>query len=300
MTPPHKALAATLHFPLPAFFPALVLFLALLSPCAAAASGALPWLAPGQQDNASATSANANASDANASGPSPQAATQNATQNGAGSAPAFSPARSGAMATAVPAAIPVDVPKDAPTDVPTDDAGKAQFEVLRQYFRRQLTLAEDFPEVFSRRVKSGETMAFTTMLEMQRRRGLLERFRAAEVDLSGLVFTRVTADPDLARIHVTGRYSFTLRPKALSLADPEVLSSEAPEAQTLSGPKSDQKPGPKSSLKSDMKSGAAKHPAPQTPKNSSVHETLEEDALFVLLPEQGQWKIYERREGWRP
>lgn len=292
VTPPLKALAATLHFPLPAFFPALVLFLALLSPCAAAASGALPWLAPGQQDNASATSANANASDANASGPSPQTATQTATQNGAGSAPAFSPARSGAVATAVPAAIPVDVPKDAPTDVPTDDAGKAQFEVLRQYFRRQLTLAADFPEVFSRRVKSGETMAFTTMLEMQRRRGLLERFRAAEVDLSGLVFTRVTADPDLARIHVTGRYSFTLRPKALSLADPEVLSSEAPEAQTLSGPKS--------SLKSDMKSGAAKHPAPQTPKNSNVHETLEEDALFVLLPEQGQWKIYERREGWRP
>lgn len=31
-----------------------------------------------------------------------------------------------------------------------------------------------------------------------------------------------------------------------------------------------------------------------------VEETLVEDALFVLLPEMGEWKIYERREGWRP
>jgi hypothetical protein len=203
----------------------------------------LPWLAPGQQDNASATNANASG-----------------------------PARSAAEATAGPtveaAAKPAYESAYESAGMPTDKAGKAQFEVLRQYFRRQLTLAEDFPEVFSRRVKSGETMAFGTMLEMQRRRGLLERFRAAEVDLSGLVFTRVTADPDLARIHVTGRYSFTLRPKALSLADSQALSPVAPEDQTT--------------------------------KNSSVHETLEEDALFVLLPEQGQWKIYERREGWRP
>ncbi len=107
-----------------------------------------------------------------------------------------------------------------------------------------VTLDDSFPQVFSRRVRDGEGLAFMTMREMQRRRGLLERFQAAQVDLSGLRFTRVTADPDLARIHVTGRYAFSMGPK--------------------------------------------------------VQETIEEDALFVLLPEMGEWKIFERREGWRP
>jgi len=183
--------------------PLLLLALAaalVLAPCAPAwASGALPWLAPGQEDNASAAS--------------PAAATQ-------------------AKAPAPPVAIP-------------DDAeASAQYEVLRQFFHRQLTLDEDFPEVFSRRVKDGETLAFRAVRDMQRRRGTLERFRAAQVDLSGLTFTRVTADPDLARIRVTGRYSLSL--------------------------------------------------------GSTVREVLDEDALFVLLPEMGQWKIFERRAGWRP
>ncbi|MDO9631207.1 MAG: hypothetical protein Q7I92_04830 [Humidesulfovibrio sp.] len=243
---PHKAPAATPVFPLPALFLALALTFALLSPCAALAAGALPWLAPGQQDNASM-------SDANATGFN----TIGANATGVGiPGPASQPVAKAAVQPAIQ-----------PTE-PDDADGKAQFEVLRQYFQRQLTLAEDFPEVFSRRVKSSEAMAFTTMCEMQRRRGLLERFRAAKVDISGLVFTRVTADPDLARIHVTGRYSFTLRPKALTLADP--------------------------------KENSQGEPATQGKKESSVHETLEEDALFVLLPEQGQWKIYERREGWQP
>jgi len=244
---PQKALAATLLFPRPALFLALALAAALLYPCAALAAGALPWLAPGQQDNASMSSGNATDSTT----PGSNATGSNATGGG------------------VPGPVGQPVAKAAvqPAD-PEDAAGKAQFEVLRQYFQRQLTLAEDFPEVFSRRVKDSEAMAFTTMREMQRRRGLLERFRAAKVDISGLTFTRVTADPDLARIRVTGRYSFTLGPKPLSLADP--------------------------------KGNSQGDPATQGKKESSIHETLEEDALFVLLPEQGQWKIYERREGWRP
>ncbi|MDO9083823.1 MAG: hypothetical protein Q7U56_11130 [Humidesulfovibrio sp.] len=131
----------------------------------------------------------------------------------------------------------------APAAIPDDAAAQAQYEVIRRFFRGQLTLDEDFPLVFSRRVKDGETLAFLAMREMQRSRGLLERFRAAEVNLEGLVFTRVTADPDLARIRVTGRYSLSVPP---------------------------------------------------------VEQTVEEDALFVLLPELGEWRIWERREGWRP
>ncbi len=217
-----KALAAPLPVALLGLTLALALTVSLFSPCAPAlASGALPWLAPGQQDNASASGSNSTTV-ANPAAP--------------------------ARPTAQPAA------------APDDAAAKAQVEVLRQYFRRQLTLAEDFPEVFSRRVKDGEAMAFATMCEMQRKRGLLARFRAAEVDVSGLAFTRVTADPDLARIRVTGRYSFTLGPKTYSAVDAQAQDTTA----------------------------------------SRVHETLEEDALFVLLPEMGQWKIFERREGWRP
>ena len=125
---------------------------------------------------------------------------------------------------------------------PDDADALAQYQVLREYFERQATLDDRLPEVFSRRVIREETMAFMAMRETVNRRGNLERIRMGKVDLSGLSFRRVTADPDLARIQVTGSYTINVPP---------------------------------------------------------LVETLEEDALFVLLPEMGQWKIFERREGWR-
>lgn len=135
-------------------------------------------------------------------------------------------------------------PQEAPTaaGIPDDAAALAQYQVLREYFERQSTLDDRLPELFSRRVREEETQAFLVMREMVNRRGQLERFRQARVDLSGLIFTRVTADPDLARIRVTGSYTFTVPPMV---------------------------------------------------------QTVEEDALFVLLPEMGQWRIFERRPGWR-
>ncbi|MBA4356606.1 MAG: hypothetical protein C0405_02645 [Desulfovibrio sp.] len=195
----------------PLCFALLVTLLGALAiaPCALAA-GARPWLAPGQQSNDTA--------------PSQQTDTTAPEQQAGDTAPEQ---QTGA----------------APAAIPDDAAAQAQYEVIRRFFRGQLTLDEDFPLVFSRRVKDGETLAFLAMREMQRSRGLLERFRAAEVNLEGLVFTRVTADPDLARIRVTGRYSLSVPP---------------------------------------------------------VEQTVEEDALFVLLPELGEWRIWERREGWRP
>lgn len=133
-------------------------------------------------------------------------------------------------------------PQEAPAPIPDDADALAQYQVLRQYFERQATLDDRLPELFSRRVRQEENLAFLVMRETVNRRGQLERFRMARVDLDGLVFRRVTADPDLARIQVTGSYTFTVPP---------------------------------------------------------VVQTVEEDALFVLLPEMGEWKIFERREGWR-
>jgi hypothetical protein len=197
---------------------ALALLHCALGGTQALASGALPWLAPGQQQND----------------------TGNTTLPPPASTPTMSPA-----ATPSPQA---------------EARAKAQIEVLHHYFRLQMTLDKDFPQVFSRRVKSAETLAFETMCEMQRRRGLLERFRAGKVDVTGLTFTQITNDPDLARIRVTGRYSFTLGPRTQS---------------------------------TDSQKADAEAAAP-------AQETLEEDALFVLLPEMGEWKVFERREGWRP
>jgi hypothetical protein len=197
---------------------AFALFQCALGGTRALASGALPWLAPGQQ------------------------------QNGAGNA------------TLPPPAPAADSQPAAALSPQAEARAKAQIEVLRQYFRRQMTLDENFPQVFSRRVKNAETLAFETMCEMQSRRGLLERFRAGKVDVTGLAFTQITNDPDLARIRVTGRYTFTLGPKTLS------TDSQKADAETA----------------------------------APVQEILEEDALFVLLPEMGEWKIYERREGWQP
>jgi hypothetical protein len=129
-----------------------------------------------------------------------------------------------------------------PAGIPDDADALAQYQTLREFFERNVTLDDRLPEVFSRRVREEETMAFLAARETVARRGQLERFRSARVDLSGLVFTRVTADPDLCRIHVTGHYTFSVPP---------------------------------------------------------VTEQVDEDALFVLLPEMGQWRIFERRPGWR-
>ena len=137
---------------------------------------------------------------------------------------------------------PSQQPEEAEPVKPDDADALAQYQVLREYFERQATLDDRLPEVFSRRVVREETMAFITVRETVNRRGNLERIRMGKVDLSGLSFRRVTADPDLARIQVTGSYTINVPP---------------------------------------------------------LVETLEEDALFVLLPEMGQWKIFERREGWR-
>lgn len=137
---------------------------------------------------------------------------------------------------------PSDPPGEAQTVMPDDAEALAQYQVLREYFERHATLDDRLPDVFSRRVRQEEAMAFLTVRETVNRRGNLERIREAKVDLSGLKFRRVTADPDLARIQVTGQYTINVPP---------------------------------------------------------LVETVEEDALFVLLPEMGQWKIYERREGWR-
>lgn len=131
---------------------------------------------------------------------------------------------------------------EAPAIKPDDAEALAQYQVLREYFERQATLDDRLPEVFSRRVVREETMAFMATRETVNRRGNLERIRMGKVDLSGLSFRRITADPDLARIQVTGSYTINVPP---------------------------------------------------------LVETMEEDALFVLLPEMGQWKIFERREGWR-
>lgn len=121
-----------------------------------------------------------------------------------------------------------------------DASRTVQEATLRAYYVRMMTLDDGMPELFSRRVRGEESMAFVMMREAQRRKGLLPRFRAARVYLDELNFTRITADPDLARFRVKGRYSVSV---------------------------------------------------------STHFETVEEDALFVLLPEDGGWKIFERREG---
>ena len=121
-----------------------------------------------------------------------------------------------------------------------DDASRAvQETTLRQYYQRMMTLDDRLPEVFSRRVREEETMGYLMMYEQQSRRGLLPRFRAARVYLEDLRFTRITADPDMARFRVRGTYSVSV---------------------------------------------------------GMAFETIEENALFVLLPEDGEWKIFERRE----
>jgi hypothetical protein len=133
-------------------------------------------------------------------------------------------------------------PSTMATTLETDreDASRLeQIGVLRAYFTRMMTLDDRLPEVFSRRVREGETMAFVMMREQQRRKGLLDTFHAARVYLDGLRFTRITADPDLARFRVSGSYSVNV---------------------------------------------------------GATFETIQENALFVLLPEESTWKIYERRE----
>lgn len=151
---------------------------------------------------------------------------------------AASPASTAQPGLSAPASGKAEANEEGPNRA---DASRAvQEATLRAYYVRMMTLDEGMPELFSRRVRGEESMAFVMMREAQRRKGLLPRFRAARVYLDELSFTRITADPDLARFRVKGRYSVSV---------------------------------------------------------STHFETVEEDALFVLLPEDGGWKIFERREG---
>ncbi len=208
--------------PAPALAALAAAFALLLLPGLAAGMGAKPAEAP----QANATTLNS------APGTTPETTPDTAPETAASTASTAQPWLS------TPASGKAEANEEDPN---RSDASRAvQEATLRAYYVRMMTLDDGMPELFSRRVRGEESMAFVMMREAQRRKGLLPRFRAARVYLDELSFTRITADPDLARFRVTGRYSVSV---------------------------------------------------------ATHFETVEEDALFVLLPEDGGWKIFERREG---
>jgi len=112
--------------------------------------------------------------------------------------------------------------------------------VIREYYRRLITLDDSFPQVFARQVRDQEAFVFEMFREFQRKRKTFEKFRNALLDMDKLSMKFQTIDPDRVRVEVSGTYT-------IFVAD--------------------------------------------------TYEDVPENTLFILLREDGRWRILERQDG---
>ncbi|MCM0754997.1 discoidin domain-containing protein [Desulfovibrio aminophilus] len=112
--------------------------------------------------------------------------------------------------------------------------------VIREYYRRLITLDDSFPQVFARQVREQEAFVFEMFREYQRKRKTYEKFRNALLDTDKLSMKFQAIDPDRVRVEVSGTYT-------IFVAD--------------------------------------------------TYEDVPENTVFVLLRDDGQWRILERQDG---
>lgn len=93
---------------------------------------------------------------------------------------------------------------------PADIGGRVPEEIkelLRTYYVRQTSLADDYQLLFAPHVRDKFDFQFEVFKEYQRQLGTFETLRTAKVDPSGLRFDLVYLDKDLAEVRVFGAYN---------------------------------------------------------------------------------------------
>lgn len=86
-------------------------------------------------------------------------------------------------------------------------AGSQAVGVIRDFYRRLVTLDDSFPQLFASRVREQEAYVFEVFREYQRKRKTFEKLRNALVDLDKLEMRFQAIDPDRVRVEVTGTYT---------------------------------------------------------------------------------------------
>lgn len=99
--------------------------------------------------------------------------------------------------THIPALPPVDPDKIVPEDIA---------DLLKTFYVRQTTLADDYAELFAEDVRDRNDFRFEVFKQVQRQRGTYRTLRTAQVDTSGLGFELVEQDGSFARVRVFGAY----------------------------------------------------------------------------------------------
>lgn len=100
-------------------------------------------------------------------------------------------------ATHIPARPPVDPDRIVPEKLA---------DVLRAFYVRHTTLADDYAELFAEDVRDRNDFRFEVFKAVQRQRGTYTVLQTADVDTSGLGFELVEHDGAFARVRVFGAY----------------------------------------------------------------------------------------------
>ncbi len=79
-------------------------------------------------------------------------------------------------------------------------------ELLKEFYVRQTSLADNYAELFAEDVQDRNDFQFEVFKEVQRQRGTYRLLRRATVDTSGLGFELVEQDGAFARVRVFGGY----------------------------------------------------------------------------------------------
>lgn len=96
-----------------------------------------------------------------------------------------------------PALPPVDPDKIVPEEIA---------ELLKLYYVKQTSLADDFATLFAEDVRERNDFRFEVFKEVQRQQGTYKVLRTAKVDTSGLGFELVRSEGDWAEVRVFGAY----------------------------------------------------------------------------------------------
>jgi len=97
----------------------------------------------------------------------------------------------------IPAPPPVDPDKAIPEGI---------VELLRLFYVKQTSLADDYAILFAADVRDRHDFRFEVFKEVQRQRGTYRILRTAQVDASGLGFELVRLDGSWAEVRVFGAY----------------------------------------------------------------------------------------------
>jgi len=100
-----------------------------------------------------------------------------------------------------PEQLPVMPPTDPEFVVPDEMAG-----LLREFYVRHTSLADDFALLFAEDVRDHNDFQFEIFKEIQRQQRTYRKLRSAKVDTSGLGLEMVERDGSFARVRVFGSY----------------------------------------------------------------------------------------------